>query len=97
MAASVLAEDAQESAKYIQRCIGSEYRTPAAVIVCGSGLGGLASSMQVITEIQYEDIPHFAKSTVAGHESKLIYALTKSSQPILLMIGRLQSVPNQSR
>lgn len=83
---------AHESAEYIQKCIGTAYSTPDAVIVCGSGLGTLASSLRVVREIPYEDIPHFVTSTVAGHQSKLVYALTDELRPIILMVGRLQSV-----
>ncbi|KAJ9057367.1 hypothetical protein DSO57_1023358 [Entomophthora muscae] len=32
-------------------------------IVCGSGLGGLADTLENTTTIKYSDIPHFATST----------------------------------
>lgn len=32
-------------------------------IVCGSGLGGLADTLENVTAIDYSDIPHFASAT----------------------------------
>ncbi|MDO5309921.1 MAG: purine-nucleoside phosphorylase [Planctomycetia bacterium] len=41
-------------------------------IVLGTGLGALAQSIAIEEEISYEDIPHFARSTVESHAGKLI-------------------------
>ena len=40
--------------------------TPAAAIVLGSGLGGLAGDIEPKVRIKYRDIPGFPKATVAG-------------------------------
>lgn len=42
-------------------------------IVLGSGLGDLADMIQNKVEIPYENIPHFPRTTVQGHEGKLIF------------------------
>jgi purine-nucleoside phosphorylase len=40
-------------------------------VVLGSGLGAFADELQNTTRIRYEDIPHFARSTVEGHAGQL--------------------------
>ncbi len=45
---------------------------PEIAIVLGSGLGSLANEITDRIEIPYEEIPNFPKSTVEGHENKLI-------------------------
>ncbi len=46
---------------------------PEAGIILGTGLGGLAASIENPVTIDYETIPGFPVSTVEGHEGKLIY------------------------
>ncbi|MFK7845922.1 MAG: purine-nucleoside phosphorylase [Rhodothermales bacterium] len=53
---------------------------PSIGIILGTGLGALASEIEVEHVIDYVDIPHFPVSTVESHEGNLI-------------IGRLGSVP----
>jgi len=43
---------------------------PEVAMILGSGLGGIAKEVEGIA-IPYEEIPHFAKSTVAGHAGNL--------------------------
>lgn len=40
-----------------------------------------------VCEIQYEDIPHFPKSTAPGHKSRLLLG-TLNNVPVALMQGR---------
>lgn len=47
-------------------------RAPAATMVLGSGLGGLADEIQDPVRIPYEEIPGFPRSTVAGHAGALV-------------------------
>ena len=57
-------EKVQQSAAYIlERCA----QRPTCGIVLGSGLGSLVDKMTDKTVIPYADIPHFPRSTVAGH------------------------------
>jgi purine-nucleoside phosphorylase len=56
-------------------------------IVLGSGLGNLTEEIKVEKEILYEDIPHFATSTVEGHTGKLLFA-ELSGKKIIIMAGR---------
>ena len=65
---------------------------PRVMIICGSGLGGIASILQPSTklEISYSDIPGFKTSTVPGHAGKLVFGLIGSNKvPVMCMVGRL--------
>lgn len=44
--------------------------------------------MEVISEIKYNNIPNFPKSTVAGHKGKLIYGKIENRY-VLMMAGRV--------
>merc|ERR1712117_863863 len=48
----------------------TEHR-PRIAVICGSGLAGLADLLQDPDVFPYEDIPHFAQSTVPGRMMKL--------------------------
>ncbi|NWU95967.1 PNPH phosphorylase, partial [Upupa epops] len=60
---------------------------PKTAIICGSGLGGLADILDNKTIFPYEDIPHFPRSTVAGHAGRLVFG-ELSGQPCVCMQGR---------
>jgi hypothetical protein len=62
-------ENAEEAAEYIR------YKYPHAVktaVVLGSGLGAFADELANPVRIPYEEIPHFARSTVEGHAGQLV-------------------------
>jgi purine-nucleoside phosphorylase len=42
------------------------------VVVLGSGLGAFADELENPVRIPYEEIPHFARSTVQGHAGQLV-------------------------
>ncbi len=60
---------------------------PRIAIVLGSGLGNLSNSMTNRIEIPYEDIPNFPRTTVPGHEGKLIFG-ELGGREIVAMKGR---------
>jgi len=60
---------------------------PEAGIVLGTGLGGLTSKINIISVIDYHDIPGFPVSTVEGHAGKLIYG-DFGGKKIVAMKGR---------
>jgi len=46
--------------------------SPDAILVLGSGLGGVAKEIEGAIRIPYAEIPGFPRSTVSGHEGALI-------------------------
>ena len=60
---------------------------PAAGIILGSGLGGIASALADRVTIPYDEIPHFARSTAHGHAGQLVCGLLEGV-PVVVMEGR---------
>ncbi|MDR2533404.1 MAG: purine nucleoside phosphorylase I, inosine and guanosine-specific [Tannerellaceae bacterium] len=60
---------------------------PPTAIILGSGLGSLADCIEDATVIPYSEIPHFARSTAAGHRGNLICGRLGGC-PVLAMQGR---------
>lgn len=56
-------------------------------IVLGTGLGNLASQIELEKSISYADIPHFPVSTVESHAGKLLYG-NLMGKKVLAMQGR---------
>lgn len=77
-------EKIKETAHFIQNIIRE---TPDFAIVLGSGLGALKDEVQPYHTLNYEDIPNFPQTTVAGHGGKLIYGLLEGKK-VLMMSGR---------
>jgi len=59
-------------------------RKPSVVIILGTGLGGLIESIEVDTLLPYEQIPHFPRSTVEGHQGNLIFGKLKGKDVAVL-------------
>jgi len=74
----------KQTAEYIRQKI---HKTPYIAVVLGSGLGNLANYMSNTIEIPYEDIPNFPRTTVTGHEGKLIFG-ELGGRAIVAMKGR---------
>ncbi len=66
---STLYERAQEAARLIRK--HTRVDVPVGVVL-GSGLGAFAGDLTDATEIPYEAIPGFARSTVQGHAGRLV-------------------------
>lgn len=60
---------------------------PKIGIICGSGLGPLADTLQNSDSFNYEDIPHFPVSTVPGHHGKMVFGYL-DGVPVMAMQGR---------
>ena len=60
---------------------------PEVALILGSGLGALAREVRDIVAIPYEEIPHFARSTVVGHAGRLLLG-TLENRPVVIMQGR---------
>jgi purine-nucleoside phosphorylase len=74
------------AADYIRNAVSGN-TLPSICIVLGSGLGPLASMVDVDLEISYKDIPGFPVSTAPGHKGSLIIGKLED-KPVFLMNGR---------
>lgn len=61
--------------------------SPEVGIILGTGLGKMVDEIDVLTAIDYQDIPNFPVSTVESHKGRLIYGLL-SGKKVLAMQGR---------
>ncbi|MBO7564741.1 MAG: purine-nucleoside phosphorylase [Clostridiales bacterium] len=77
-------KDIFEASEFIKTQVSD---IPDTCLVLGSGLGPLTERVETITEISYEVIPHFPKTTVAGHDGKLLVARL-SGRLTFIMKGR---------
>ena len=75
----------EEAKQFIQRKLNKQ--EPTIGLILGSGLGVLADYIEEPTTIPYEQIPHFPKSTVAGHKGQLVIGELEG-QSVLAMQGR---------
>ena len=74
----------EQAVAYIQ----SICNEPIAIgIILGTGLGNLASQIQVDLEIPYQEIPHFPISTVESHSGTLLFGRL-GGKKVLAMKGR---------
>lgn len=60
---------------------------PEVGIILGSGLGGLADSIDAACSLEYKDIPGFPVSTVEGHKGRLIFGML-GGRRVVAMQGR---------
>ncbi len=74
----------KEAADYIASRIDAK---GAIGLVLGSGLGNIADNLENPQIVEYTDIPHFTKTTVPGHEGKLILGYINGIK-VLCMKGR---------
>ncbi|KAF5295686.1 hypothetical protein FQA39_LY12859 [Lamprigera yunnana] len=57
-------------------------------IILGSGLGNLTNELEIIDEIPFEEIPHFTKSSIVGHESKHVNAYDRDTRSKIKTIAK---------
>ncbi len=79
-----LFDQVMEATAYVQ---SRSSMKPQVGMILGSGLGDLASEVQEATAIPYEEIPHFLRSTVAGHAGRLLIGKLENV-PVVVMQGR---------
>ena len=63
--------EVKETKEYLDGKLGGF--KPEVALVIGSGLGGITKEIAKAVTIPYGDIPHFPKSTVAGHAGQMIF------------------------
>jgi len=78
--------DIRRASAYIRSRTGEDFK-PEICIVLGSGLGPLASDVTDEISIPYADIPGFPRSTVQGHEGRLL-AGKLEGKDVYMMSGR---------
>jgi purine-nucleoside phosphorylase len=76
-----------EATQFIQSKIKTK---PKVGLVLGSGLGIYVEQIQNKTIIPYQDIPHFKRTTVEGHEGRLIIG-DVHGVPVAALQGRLHA------
>ncbi|MDR1406692.1 MAG: purine nucleoside phosphorylase I, inosine and guanosine-specific [Tannerella sp.] len=74
----------REAADYLASRICAR---PATAVILGSGLGALADLIADRTVIPFGEIPHFVRSTAAGHSGNLVFG-TLGGREVLAMQGR---------
>ena len=74
----------KQTSQYIQSKTNIK---PRIGIILGSGLGNLATKIEIETAIDYEYIPHFPDVTVKGHHGRLLLG-NLGGQEIVAMQGR---------
>jgi purine-nucleoside phosphorylase len=62
-------------------------RAPHAGIILGTGLGSLVKEIKEEASLEYEQIPHFPRSTAVGHRGRLVCGQL-AGLPVLAMEGR---------
>ncbi|KAL5119128.1 Purine nucleoside phosphorylase [Pleosporales sp. CAS-2024a] len=80
-----------ETAQYVRSQLPETLQNPKVAIVCGSGLGGLADTIEPGSKVElaYGSIPHFPKSTVQGHAGKFVFGqIGQQKTTIALLVGR---------
>ncbi|KAF2790274.1 hypothetical protein K505DRAFT_327687 [Melanomma pulvis-pyrius CBS 109.77] len=91
LAASNAFQRATETALHIRSKLPDILQSPKVAIVCGSGLGGLADTIEQEpkVELAYGTIPNFPQSTVQGHAGKFVFGLIGPHKtPVALLVGR---------
>lgn len=79
-----LFDKVQEATAFIRK---SWKGTPHAGIILGTGLGSLVEHIQEEAALEYEEIPHFPRSTAIGHRGRLVCGKL-AGLPVLAMEGR---------
>ena len=67
---------------------GKSGSKPRVGLILGTGLGGMADTIEKATIIPYQDVPDWPVSTVQGHAGRLVIG-TLENQAILVMQGRI--------
>lgn len=81
-----------DAAEFVRRRIvegglGDQFE-PSIGCILGSGLGELGNQVERAVHIDFESIPHFPRSTVEGHQGRLVVGELEG-QRVIIMQGRI--------
>jgi len=82
---------ATSTSRHLQNLLPDPLQRPRVAIVCGSGLGGLADTIEDDPRIEapYSSIPDFPQPTVQGHAGKMVFGFMGASKvPVVCLVGR---------
>ena len=65
-------------------------------IVLGTGLGKLVDEIEIVTELDYAEIPNFPLATVESHQGKLIFG-TLQGKTVIAIAHRLSTIAAMDR
>jgi purine-nucleoside phosphorylase len=74
---------AEEAAAFLRR----KGAAPRALVILGTGLGGLGDRLEGAFAVPYAEIPHFPRSTAPGHAGHLAFG-RHAGVPAMVMEGR---------
>lgn len=81
----MLSEELFETKNFIR---SQSQLKPVIGLILGSGMGSFAESIQKECVLEYERIPYFGKTSVAGHQGRLILGYVEGI-PVAALQGRL--------
>jgi purine-nucleoside phosphorylase len=79
-----LYENVEAAAAFIRKAWKG---TPHAGIILGTGLGSLVTHIEQEASLEYEEVPHFPRSTAVGHRGRLVCGRL-AGLPVMAMEGR---------
>jgi purine-nucleoside phosphorylase len=78
-----LFEKAEEAAAFLRK----KGVAPRALVILGTGLGGLGDRLEGALSVPYAEVPHFPRSTAPGHAGHLVFG-RHEGVPAMVMEGR---------
>jgi len=87
-----LYQQVEESVQALQNLAPFE---PEVALILGTGLGRVAERINIASRIPYQEIPHFAVSTVESHRGSLVFG-SLSGWNVVAMEGRFHSYEGYS-
>ena len=76
----------RESAEFLRARLGDF--SPEVLLILGSGLGYLGSTVENPAYVDYSDIPHFKVSTAPDHKGRFVFGTLRGKR-VAVMQGRL--------
>lgn len=78
-----LFEKAEEAAAFLRR----KAAAPRALVILGTGLGGMGERLEGAFSVPYGEVPHFPRSTAPGHAGRVVFG-RHGGVPAMVMEGR---------